>query len=83
MVPLRSVSTAELLPCHHQGVCTIMHSVGDGVVDESEKSTASGRVIAPVGGIACELLVRGVNAEFGLLHTGDQYLVTVKEGLQL
>ena len=63
---------------------TIRHLVCDGVVDESDKSTttASGRAIVPDGGIACEPLEGRVHAEFGLLHTGDQYLVTVKEGLQ-
>ena len=51
---------------------------------ESDKSTTSvsGWAIAPDGGIACELLEGGVHAEFGLLHTCDQHLVTAKEVLQ-
>ena len=57
----------------------------DGVVDESDNSitTASDRVIATDGEIACELLESGVHAEFDLLHIGDQHLVTVKEVQQL
>ena len=59
---------------------------GDIHVDESDvvvykngksTTTASGRVIAPDGGIACELLEGGVHSEFGLFHTGNQHLVTV------
>ena len=49
---------------------------------DQSTTSASGRVIAPDGGIACELLEGGVHAEFGLLHTGHQHLVTVKEVLQ-
>ena len=47
---------------------TIRHPVGDGMVDKSNVSstTASGRTIAPHGGIVCELLEGGVHAEFGL-----------------
>ena len=60
----------------------IKHPVGDGVVYESDKSTASGRAIAPDGDIACELLQGGIQAEFGVLHTGDHHLVMVKEVLQ-
>ena len=44
-------------------------------------TTASSLAIAPDGGITCELLEGGVHAEFGLLHIGDQLLVTVKEVL--
>ena len=57
----------------------------DGVVDESDNSitTASDRVIATDGEIACELLESGVHAEFDLLHIGDQHLVTVMEVQQL
>ena len=50
-------------------------------VDKS--TTTSSRVIAHDGGKAYELLEGGVHAEFGLLHTGDQHLVTLKEDLQL
>ena len=51
------------------------------MVNESDKSStaASGRAITPDSGIACELLQRGVHAEFGLLDAGDQHLVTVQE----
>ena len=71
----------ELLPCHYRGVCHRQAPYGDGVVDESDKSptTASSWAIAPDSGIACEFLERGVHAQFGLLHVGDQYLVTVQE----
>ena len=37
--------------------------------------------IAPGGGIACEFLEGGIHAMFGLLHAGDQHLMTVKEVL--
>ena len=59
----------------------VRHSIGDGVVDESDKSytAAYGRAITPDSGIAYELLERGIHPEFGLLHTGDQHLVTMQE----
>ena len=39
---------------------TVRHPIGDGLVDESNKSSASGRAISPEpdSGIACELLER-------------------------
>ena len=54
------------------------------MADNSNKSntTTSYRAIAPDGGIASELLVGGVHADFGILHTGDQHMVTVNEVLQ-
>ena len=53
------------------------------MVDKCDQSTtASVRAIAPDGGIVCELFEGRVHAEFGLLHTGDQHLMTVKEVLQ-
>ena len=63
---------------------TIRHPVVDGMVETSNESTttASGWAITPDGGIACELLEGGVHAEFGLLYTGYQHLVAVKEVLQ-
>ena len=59
----------------------VRHPVQDGVVDESDKSSTavSGRAITPDSFIACEFLEKGVHAEFGLLHTGDQLLVTMQE----
>ena len=83
---MRSASTVRTSAVASLGsrYVTIGHPVGDGVVDQSDKSTttASGRAIAPDGVIVCELFEGKVHAEFGLLHTGDQHLVTVKEVLQ-
>ena len=64
---------------------TVRHPIGDGVVYEGDKSPTAtpGRAIAPNSGIVCELLERGVHSEFGLLHAGDQHLVTMQEVLQL
>ena len=63
---------------------TVRHPIGDGVVDEGDKSPTAtpGRVIAPDIGIVCELLEREVHAEFGLLTAGDQHLVAMQEVLQ-
>ena len=61
---------------------TVRHPVGDGVLDESDKSITTDRAIAPDGGMACELFEGGVHAEFGLLYTGEKHLVMVKEVLQ-
>ena len=53
------------------------------MVDKSkEYTTTSGRAIAQDGAIACELLVGGVHTEFGLLNTGDQHMVMLKQVLQ-
>ena len=60
----------------------IRHLVGDGVVDECDKSTtASNRTVVP-DGIVRELFKGRVHIEFSLLHSCDQHLVTVKEVLQ-
>ena len=62
---------------------TIRHSVGDEMVDKSDKSTTiSVWAFTPDGGIVCEIFESRFHIEFGLLHTDDQHLVTVKEVLQ-
>ena len=50
-------------------------------MDESNKSStaASGQAFTLDSGIACKLLERGVCAEFGLLHIGDQHLMMIRE----
>ena len=64
---------------------TVKHPIGEGVLDEGDKSPTAtpGRAIAPDIGIICELFERGVHAKFSLLDTDDQHLVALQEVLQL
>ena len=82
MVPQRSVLTARTSAMSSSGsYVTIKHPIEDRVEDESNKSstTASGQAITLDSGIACELLDKGIQAEFGLLDTGDQHFMMMQE----